>query len=275
MKRGMVLLLLALFALRLPAQTLISGNVLDKSSRQPVEFASVLLIHLPDSAATKGTATDKKGRFAFESVLPGNYIVRCSYIGFNVVQTAAFSLPAGQAKHPLPSIELYNAGKSLADVTVVGRRSTLNTSIDRKIYNVEQDIMSRSGSASDILKNIPSVEVDIDGNVALRGSTDVMILINGKPSPLMGRTRADVLQQLPANSIARIEVINNPSARYRPDGTSGIINIVLKKNIRNGFNGNATANAGNRDRYNGSATLNYRPGKWNLFGTLSPRQAAA
>src|SRR5205085_4069925 len=112
------------------------------------------------------------------------------------------------------------------------------------------------------------------GNVSLRGSGDVIILINGKPSPLMGRTRADVLQQLPANSIERIEVITNPSARYRPDGTSGIINIVLKKNIRNGFNGNATATTGNRDRYSGNITLNYKPKKLNLFGSYSIRKDA-
>jgi outer membrane receptor protein involved in Fe transport len=133
-------------------------------------------------------------------------------------------------------------------------------------------IIQTTGSASDILKNIPSVEVDIEGEVSLRGSTDVLILINGRPSPLMGKTRAEVLQQLPANSIERIEVITNPSARYKPDGTSGIINIVLKKNTKGGWNGSVVANAGNNDRYNGGISFNYKPGKLNLFGNYNIRR---
>jgi outer membrane receptor protein involved in Fe transport len=268
--RTCLVLLFALICAPSVAQT-ITGTVIDKSSGRPIEFASVLLIHLPDSAAVKGTASDKKGKFSIADITPGDYLLRCSFVGFASLETGPFVVKAGSTRASIPAIALVNTSKSLTDVTVVGRRATLNTSIDRKVYNVEQDIMSRSGSASDILKNIPSVEVDVDGNVSLRGSADVMILIDGKPSPLMGRTRAEVLQQLPANSIERIEVITNPSARYRPDGTSGIINIVLKKNIRNGFNGTVTANGGNRDRYNGNISLNYRPRKFNLFSSYSFR----
>jgi outer membrane receptor protein involved in Fe transport len=252
------------------AQNVLTGSVLDKASRQPIEFASVVLLHLPDSAMVKGTATDKKGKFILKDIPPGSYAVRCTYVGYERSEISGLALD-GSGRQSL-SIELINASATAADVTVTARRKTLNTSIDRKVYNVDQDIMSRSGSVSDLLKNIPSVEVDVEGNVALRGSGDVMILINGKPSPLMGRTKAEVLQQLPANSIERIEVITNPSARYRPDGTSGIINIVLKKNIKNGFNGTATLNGGNNNRYNGNLTLNYRPKKFNLFGSYSYRQ---
>jgi hypothetical protein len=255
------------------AQTSISGLVIDGSSKQPIEFATVLLIHIPDSASAGGTATDKRGRFNIDNVKPGAYLLQCSFIGYDKIQTTSFVLAYGIAKQSVGQIQLNNTSKNLSEVTVTGRRSTLNTSIDRKVYNVDQDIMSRAGSASEILKNIPSVEVDIDGNVSLRGSGDMVVLINGKPSLLMGvRTRADVLQQLPANSIERIEVITNPSARYRPDGTSGIINIVLKKNIKNGFNGSATLNAGNRNRYNGNITLNYHPKKINLFGSYGIRR---
>ena len=116
-------------------------------------------------------------------------------------------------------------------MTVTSQRTTFINSIDRKVYNVQQDILSKTGSASDLLQNIPSVQVDIDGTVSLRGSENVLILLNGKTSPLMGKNRAEVLQQMPANSIERIEVITNPSAKYKPDGTSGIINIVLKKDV--------------------------------------------
>jgi outer membrane receptor protein involved in Fe transport len=259
-------------SIRTNAQTTVTGNVVDEISKQPIEFATVQLLHLPDSAVIKGTATDKKGRFSIAGVMPGNYVLHYSFIGFGRVETSAFVIETGKARYDVGQISLSNQSGRLKEVTVTAKRSALNTSIDRKTYSVDQDIMSKSGSVSDILKNIPSVEVDIDGNVALRGSGDVIILINGKPSPLMGRSRAEVLQQLPANSIDRIEVITNPSARYRPDGTSGIINIVLKKNIRNGFNGSAIANAGNRDRYNGNLTVNYKPKKWNLFGSYSIRQ---
>lgn len=255
---------------QLIAQTSVSGIVIERSSQKSIEFASVELVHLPDSVIVKGTATDKKGKFIIENIEPGNYFLRSSFIGYESIQSSAFTLIAG-AKFSIGQLELLPESNALTNVTVTGTRAQLNTSIDRKIYNVEQDIMSRSGTASDILRNIPSIEVDVEGNVVLRGSGDVMILINGKPNPLMGRTRAEVLQNLPANSIERIEVITNPSARYKPDGTSGIINIVLKKNVRNGFNGTVSFNAGNRDRYNGNVSLNYRPKKFNLFTSYSFR----
>ncbi|HQV55844.1 MAG: TonB-dependent receptor [Chitinophagaceae bacterium] len=247
----------------------ISGVIQDKTSKQPIEFATVQLLQLPDSSIIKTTVTDKKGKFTIEDIELGNYIVSYTFIGYS--QTM-LPVTVDQKKETLGQIELEVLSKSLSEVTVTGRKSLLNTSIDRKVYNVSQDIMAQSGVASDILKNIPSVEVDIDGAVNLRGSSDVMILINGRPSPLMGRSRAEVLQQLPANSIERIEVITNPSARFKPDGTSGIINIVLKKNTKQGWSGSAILNAGNNDRYSGNLTFNYKPSKLNFFGNYSLRQ---
>src|SRR6185436_11662211 len=138
--------------------------------------------------------------------------------------------------------------------------------------NVGQDIHSVSGSAGDVLRNIPSVEVGIDGEVSLRGMSGVTILINGKPSVLMGKNQADVLQQLPAGSIERIEVITNPSAKYRPDGLSGIINIVMKKNADKGIHGTVTLSAGDHDRYNGNTLINYKPGKVNIYGSFGMRK---
>jgi outer membrane receptor protein involved in Fe transport len=270
MRLYFIMMGMTLFSLRLLSQSSVSGIVIEKTSQKPIEFASIELIHLPDSSLSKGTATDKKGRFTIADVQPGNYFIRSSFIGYDKIQSSSFNLEAG-GKYAIGQLELTSGSNTLAAVTVTGIKTQLNTSIDRKVYNVEQDIMSRSGTASDILRNIPSVEVDVEGNVALRGSGDVLILINGKPNPLMGRTRAEVLQNLPANSIERIEVITNPSARYRPDGTAGIINIVLKKNIRNGFNGTATINAGNKNRYNGNVSINYRPKNFNLFGSYSFR----
>lgn len=262
-----------MFSSQLIAQqsgAIIAGNVLDKSTSQTVEFATIQLLNLSDSAPIKSTVTDKKGKFILENIEPGSYLLRCSFIGFSNKD-----IPVNinkQSRLNLGKIEITPVASSMKEVTVTGKKSVLNTSIDRKVYNVTQDIMAQSGTASDVLKNIPSVEVDIEGNVSLRGSEAVLILINGRPSPLMGKTRAEVLQQFPANSIERIEVITNPSAKFKPDGTSGIINIVLKKNIKTGFNGNVIANAGNRSRYNGSLGLNYKPGKLNVFANYSYRQ---
>jgi hypothetical protein len=244
------------------------GIVRDRSSKLPIEFATIQLLKTGDSAIIKTTVSDRKGRFSLEKIADGSYIVRYSFIGYEKV---LMPVTVNQKKENVGIVEIAVLSKDMSEVTVTSRKSLLNTSIDRKIYNVTQDLMAQSGSASDILKNIPSVEVDIEGVVSLRGSTDVMILINGRPSPLMGKSRAEVLQQLPANSIERIEVITNPSARYKPDGTSGIINIVLKKNIKAGWNGSVVANAGNSDRYNGGVSLNYKPGKLNIFGNYNVR----
>jgi outer membrane receptor protein involved in Fe transport len=247
----------------------VTGIVADRSSKQPIEFTTVQLLHPRDSTVINTAVTDRKGKFVLDKIAAGNYVLRLSFIGYEKV---ILPVVVKQQKEDIGIVEIGVLSKNMNEVTVTARKSLLNTSIDRKIYNVSQDIMAQSGSASDILKNIPSVEVDIEGQVSLRGSPDVMILINGRPSPLMGKTRAEVLQQLPANSIERIEVITNPSARYKPDGTSGIINIVLKKNTKLGWNGTAILNAGNNDRCNGSLSLNYKPGKLNLFSNYNIRQ---
>ncbi len=250
----------------------VSGTVIDQLSRQPVEFVNVVLLTDKDSAVVKNTVTDKKGKYILTDILPGTYRIRFTFIGYDIPKTQQLIITPEQTSVQLETIELNNHTTTLNEVVVTGKKSMINTSIDRKVYQVSGDIMSKSGSASDILKNIPSVEVDIEGNVNLRGSGEVMILINGRPSPLMGNNRAEVLQQLPANSIERIEVITNPSARFRPDGTSGIINIVLKKNTNNGFTGNIIANIGNRKRSNGSFNLNYKKGKVNTFLAYNIRQ---
>jgi len=247
----------------------IAGIVQDFATKKPIEFATVQLLSGIDSMIVQTTVTDHKGKFSIEQIVAGNYILRYSFIGYEVV---LMPITINQKKENVGIVEIRAASKDLSEVTVTSRKSLLNTSIDRKVYNVTQDIMAQSGSASDILKNIPSVEVNIDGEVALRGSTDVMILINGRPSPLMGKSRAEVLQQLPANSIERIEVITNPSARYKPEGTSGIINIVLKKNIKSGWNGSAVFNLGNSNRHNGGVNLSYKTSKLTIFGNYNIRR---
>ena len=265
------LLLLNINGFSQQAKSTLFGVITDKDSKSPIELANIELLNASDSTVIAGAITDTKGKFSIEQVKTGNYLLRYSFIGYERSLMAVTI--TGKPRINLGTIELSILSKPMNSVTVTATRSLLNTSIDRKSYDVTKDIMAQSGTASDVLKNIPSVEVDIEGNVSLRGSGDVMILINGRTSPLLGKlNKAEVLQQFPANTIERIEVITNPSARYKPDGTSGIINIVLKKSVKGGWNGSVTANAGNLDRYNGSATLNYKPGKLNIFGNYGIRQ---
>ncbi len=213
--------ILAICVSELYSQSSITGIVVDKTSKANIEFANVQLLSMSDTSVVKSTVTGKQGKFSINGFVAGKYVLQSSFIGYEK-NRLAITVSKNQ-KLNVGLIELAFVSGTTKEVTVTTKRSMLNTGIDRKVYDVSQDIMAQSGAASDILRNIPSVEVDIEGNLSLRGSGDVMILINGRPSPLMGKTRAEVLQQLPANSIERIEVITNPSARYRPDGTSGII----------------------------------------------------
>jgi outer membrane receptor protein involved in Fe transport len=250
----------------------VSGMIIEKSSGKPLEFASVIITSKNDSSKVKGTITDSKGGFVFEELSPGKYTVSYSFIGFDKVETPVFSLDSKQNKTNLGKLYLSESNQALGEVEIIGKKSTFVSSIDRKTFNVGEDLMSKTGSVSDLLQNVPSVQVDIEGNISLRGSENVMVLINGRPSALMGANRAAVLQQMPANTIEKIEVITNPSAKYKPDGTSGIINIVIKKNKGLGLNGSVSVNAGNEERYNGNVLVNYNPGKLNFFGSYSLRQ---
>jgi len=250
----------------------VTGFIFEKDSDKPLEFAQVILKKAKDSTFVQGAVTDSKGKFLFEKVPAGDYRISYSFIGFGNGKSGPFNLGAGTTKLNLGKIYLAESTKTINEVEVTGRKSTFVNSIDRKTFNVGEDLMSTTGSLSDLLQNVPSVQVDIDGNVSLRGSDNVTILINGKPSAMMNLDRAAVLQQIPANSIEKIDVITNPSAKYKPDGTSGIINIVLKKNKSLGLNGNASANVGNDSRYNGNLTINYNPGRWNFFGNAGLRQ---
>jgi outer membrane receptor protein involved in Fe transport len=250
----------------------VSGIIIEKTSNKPLEFANVIIKSNSDTSWFDGSVTGNKGEFVFEKLPYGEYRIIYSFIGFDNVETPVFILNSKEPKLNLGKLDITESTASLGGVTVTAERSTFINAIDRKTFNVGQDIMSQTGSVSELLKNVPSVQVDIDGNVSLRGSTNVMFLINGKPSALMGANRAAVLDQIPANSIEKIEIITNPSAKYKPDGTSGIINLVLKKDKNLGLNGLVSANVGNDKRYNGNFSLNYNPGKFNVFGSYSFRQ---
>jgi outer membrane receptor protein involved in Fe transport len=251
---------------------IVTGSITAKSTNQPIENISAVLFDVGDSTIVSGTMTDAKGKFVINHIPDGNYYVIFSCIGYTEIKSGAFSINAQHKKQDFGTFSMTETPVRLNGIVVTGEKPTFNSSIDRKVYNIEKDIMSKAGSASELLQNIPSLSVDIDGNVSLRGSDNVLILINGRTSPLMGKNRADVLQQMPANSIERIEVITNPSAKYKPDGTSGIINLVLKKNTKTGLGGTVSTNAGLSSRYNGNVSLNYNPGHFNLYGSYGLRK---
>ncbi len=250
----------------------IKGLVLDKSTRLPLAGANIGIFKITEKTALNGTSADEEGLFEFNNTLPGKYYIRIDFIGFEQLKSRPFTIVREQKELDLGVFELKISPILSESIDVSAEKTTMVNSIDRKIYNVQKDIASQSGSAEDILQNIPSVSADVNGAITLRGAANVSVFINGRPSLLMRRNSAAALQQMPAAGIERIEVITNPSAKYKPDGVGGIINIVLKKETRRGLNGNVIANAGNLGRYNANAALNYHPGKLNLFGSVGLRR---
>ncbi|MDP4291997.1 MAG: outer membrane beta-barrel family protein [Bacteroidota bacterium] len=252
----------------------ITGVILDKSSNSALEFAKVILKNKKDNTVVLMAMTDKDGKFLLSGVPYGDYVIAYSFIGYQDAESQTIQVVPKQKRVDMGSLYTTATSQTLNEVTVTGKRSTLVTSIDRKTFNVGSDLMSKAGSVSDLMQNIPSVQVDVDGNVSMRGSDDVTILIDGKPSAMMKLNSAAALQQIPASAIERIEIIANPSAKYKPDGTSGIINLVMKKDKGLGLNGNVTANVGNDERENVNAMINYNPGKLNVFASFGFKQDA-
>ena len=247
----------------------ITGRVIGKSSQLPVEYATIALRN-SKGRLVAGAITDSLGIFKMNGIGSGNYQITYSYIGYSDISNSLIvkgNMDCG--------IVLFNdnATKTLDEVIVKGQHRTLIQRLDKKVYSVNQDIMATSGSVSDLLQHVPSVNIDIDGNVSVRGNENVTILVNGRLSTLFnGKSKGDALHQLSASNIERIEVITNPSAAYRPDGTSGVINIILKKDARQGLNGSLNSNIGNKDRFNTGANLSYGTEKWNILGGYTFRQ---
>ncbi len=244
------------------------GVVKDKESGKPIEYATITLISKRDSSLITGGVTDKNGRFTISEIQLGFYQVKIKFIGYDAYETSVKLSPRseGGIEQNLGVIALQISAQMLDEAQVVAERDVMVSEIDRKVFNVAQNLTAQGGTADEILVNIPSVDVDADGNVSLRGSENVTILINGKPSGLAGAGRQAVLDQIPASSIERVEIITNPSAKFDPDGMAGIINIVLKKNREAGINGSVNLGIGTAETYNAAAQLSYNSGKWNVFG---------
>jgi outer membrane receptor protein involved in Fe transport len=249
----------------------VTGVVIEQSTGEPMEFVNVLLLDFGNKNALHGGTTDVQGMFYIENIPTGQYYLELSYIGFEEKETAVFTITKELPNINLETIGIEVNSNLLDEVEVKAEKSIYQMEIDRKVYNVEKDIMSQTSSATEILQNIPSITVDVDGQVSLRGSSNITFFINGRPSALMRANSVAALQSMPANTIERIEVITNPSAKYKPDGLGGIINIVLKKETEQGSNGTLMANIGTPDQFQTNATLNYSKGDFNVFGSYGYR----
>ena len=246
-----------------PAQTAnyaVSGKVIDKDTKQPLEYATVVLKNLKSNKLSGGI-TDGKGEF-YIKIAGGTYDISVEFISF---KTVSFKKRTINKDINLGTVILSEDGQVLDEVNIIPEKSTVDIRLDKKIYNVGKDMTVKGGSVSDVLDNVPSVSVDVEGAVSLRGNENVRILIDGKPSSLVGLDGASALRQLPADAIERVEVITSPSARYDAEGTAGIINIILRKGKVTGFNGSINATIGDPTQYGLSTNLNYRTKKFNLF----------
>ncbi len=246
----------------------IVGKLIDAATEAVLEFGTVSIFDTRDSSLVGGSMTDAEGMFEV-NVRPGAYYAVAEFISYNTkiiqVQFDRDAIRAGNRDINLGSILLTPASIQLEGVEIRAEKSETQFSLDKRIFNVGQDLANRGGSAQDILDNVPSVTVDIEGQVSLRGSTGVRILIDGKPSGLANADNANGLRAIPANLIERVEVITNPSSRYEAEGMAGIINIVLKKDKGSGFNGSFDVNAGFPEQYGAGANVNYRKNKVNWF----------
>ena len=241
-------------------QIVLSGIISDAESSEPLPYATVSVYNRNGDLADGGIA-DENGVFKL-NLPPNDYSLNFEYIGFESVTIDIKPYPNNIN---IGTVKLISSFDSLEGVDVVGQSAEVEIRLDKRVYNVSKNNLIRGGTVSDVLENVPSVSVDIDGNIELRGNNNVRILVDGKPSGLIGLGGIDALTRLPAESIEKVEVITSPSARYQAEGTTGIINIILAKRFLKGLNGVFNLSAGRNDTYSGSANLNYRKGKFNFF----------
>lgn len=243
------------------------GKVVSKTG-EPMDFVSVQLADSTGKRLPIGTSTGTDGTFELKNIPSGKYIVMVSFEG-TVPQERDVLI--ADTDIDMPEVTLTEDSKMLEEVVVTGVRGQMRFDLDRRVFNVDASVLSAGQSASELLEAIPSVEVDQDGEVSLRGNSSVTVWINGKESGLTADNRAQILEQIPGESIERIEVITNPSAKYSPEGTAGIINIVLKQDRRGGYFGSAEIGANTRGGGNASFNINYSDSKWDLYGGVGFR----
>ncbi|MDR4988667.1 MAG: TonB-dependent receptor [Bacteroidales bacterium] len=256
---------------QMPAIGKVHGQLMDEEMEEALMYASLVLFSVRDSSMVTGAITDEEGRFTMENVPFGRFYLTVSYVGYPRHTFNDIRISPREQEYDVGIIYLRADAAMLGEVTVEAARQLMEVGLDRRVFNVEQELTAVGGTALEVMENIPSIAVDFEGNVSLRGSTNVTVLIDGRPSTLTGLTVSEALEQIPAEMIERVEVVTNPSARYNPEGTSGIINVVLKQQRKPGYNGMVSLNAGTAGRYSGSLNLNYQVNRWNFFTNYSAR----
>ena len=249
----------------------ITATVADSATKMPVDYASVSLIRIKDNKSVNGAVTDAKGKVVLQNVSPDEYKLSIGFMGYKS-KTVLLKTSAG--KPDLNAGTIYIAGtqaSNLKEVAIVGKTPMIENKIDKVVYNAEQDVTTAGGNAGDVMRKVPMVAVDIDGNPTLRGS-NVRVLINGKPSGTMSNSVADALKMIPAEEIKSVEVITSPSAKYDAEGAGGIINIITKKKTAQGVNGNASVSAGTRQN-NGNFSLNVKRGRLGINSNFGGQYA--
>jgi outer membrane receptor protein involved in Fe transport len=240
----------------------ITGKIIDTETNTPMEYANVSIFRKQDSKLITGNISNTDGTFTISDLAYGSYYVEASFIGFEKTTINDVNITANSFTIDLGKVGLAASRQDVGTVNVVAERNRVEYKIDKKVINVTNDINAAGGSAVTVLENTPSVDVDIDGNVSLRGSSSFTVLIDGRPSVLSG---SDALRQIPSSAIQNIEIITNPSVKYDPDGMAGIINVVMKRNVLSGVNGIVNVNLGTGKKYGTDMMLNYKTKKYNLF----------
>lgn len=265
MKKLLIVFVLMIISIFTYAENTLSGKIkgiiVDSETNQPMEYANIA-IYNADSTLVTGGISNSTGQFEIKGLNTGDYYAIANFIGYNKITINNIKITSNNQTSDLGKIILSVITQQLNEVNVIADKQRIEYKIDKKVVNVSQDINAAGGTAVNVLENTPSVDVDIEGNVSLRGSSNFIVLIDGKPSVLTG---SDALRQIPATAIQNIEIITNPSAKYDPDGSGGIINVVMKQNILSGFNGIINTMVGTSDKYRSDITLNYRTNKSNLF----------
>ena len=258
----------------MPAIGIVQGTIVDSITSKPIEYASVSLVELEHNELVTGGLSNKDGRLNITEIPLGKYAAVIEFIGYNKKEISPIILYPGEGggiRHDFGTVQLSVSAVNMSEIEEIGDESTFIQTIDKKIFNVGRDLSSSGGTGSDVLRKIPSVDVDIDGVVSIAGDANVTILVDGKRSGRTGSGRRGEIENIAASMIEKVEVITNPSAKYDPDGVGGIINIVMKRGALDGFNGNISAMQGDFNQQSLNGNVNYRVEKFNLFTSMDFR----
>ncbi|SMC90047.1 TonB-dependent receptor domain-containing protein [Pedobacter nyackensis] len=248
----------------------VSAVILDSVTKKPIDYASVSLIKVKDSKSVNGAVTDQKGKVVLQNVSPDEYKLSVGFMGYKT-KVVLIKTTLEKPDHNVGVVYISPTADNLKEVEITGQKALIENKVDKLVYNAEQDITNAGGDATDVMRKVPMLSVDINGNVQLRGSA-VRVLINGKPSGTMANSVADALKMIPAEQIKSVEVITSPSAKYDAEGSGGIINIITKKKTAEGVSGSLNTTVGTRSN-NGSFNLSAKTGRLSVNGSLGLNQA--